>query len=294
MTSTRRQAILVTGGTGFVGSRFLEVASRRHELFAIARRPPAEPRPGVSWLTVDLDRPLDLERLPDRLDAVVHLAVSPRHREFPESALEQFRVNLASTAALLDHARRAGAESFVLVSSGSVYDATSGAPLREGDALAPSAYFAATKAAAELLLTPYAGLMATCSLRLFFPYGPGQTGRLIPGLVDRVRQGRPVELRGDRGGMRICPTYVDDVVEVLQAAVRARWRGVVNLGGPEVLSLREIARVIGGVVGVDPLFEHHEGPLLRFEPDLGRLRAAIDVSSFRTFPEGLRATLAAR
>ena len=36
-------------------------------------------------------------------------------------------------------------------------------------------------------------------LRLVAPYGPGQRNRLVPGLISRVQEGRPVTLREGAG-----------------------------------------------------------------------------------------------
>lgn len=291
MSSNRRPTVLVTGASGFVGARFLELASARHDLVAAVRRAPARSELPVEWLTLDLDGQIDAGRLPARLDAVVHLAVSRRHREFPASALQQFRVNLASTAGLLDHALRAGARSFVLMSTGSVYDAAGGELLREQEAVAPRDYFAATKAAAELLLTPYAGELAVSALRLFFPYGPGQRDRLIPNLIERVKEGQPVRLSGDAAGMRLCPIYVDDVVAVLEECLSAGWQGTYNLAGPQVLSLRSVSEAIAEALGTSAVFEEAPGPRLRFEPDLTRLASQMDLTGFRTFRQGVRTVI---
>lgn len=283
---------MITGATGFVGSRFIELVAQRHEIVATARRAPAPTGPQVDWVRLDLDNDIAAQSLPEPLDAVAHLAVSRRHRDFPESGMEQFRVNLASTAALLDHALKAGAKSFVLMSTGSVYDAASGQPLREQDRVSPSDYFAATKAASEMLLRPYAEHMAVCSLRLFFPYGAGQVARLIPEIVNRVREGRPVTLGGGGDGMKLTPIFIDDVVGILEQSVSEAWQGTYNVAGPEVLSLREIAEAIGEVLGKPPVFERAPGPTVTFEPDLTRLASRVDLAGLRTFQEGIRATLA--
>ena len=60
--------------------------------------------------------------LPSHIDGVLHLAQSHAYRDFPAGAVDMFRVNVASTASLLEYARRAGASRFYLASTGSVYE----------------------------------------------------------------------------------------------------------------------------------------------------------------------------
>ena len=131
---------------------------------------------GVRWIDHDLADDLP-DTLPSAVDAVVHLAQSPAYKHFPEGAPDVFAVNVASTFALLDYARRASARSFVLASTGGIYD-YSPAPIDEDAALAPSSHYFRSKYAAEVLMESYADLMATIALRFFFVYGPGQRGML--------------------------------------------------------------------------------------------------------------------
>src|SRR5262249_53125011 len=85
-------------------------------------------------------------------------------------------------------------------------------------------------------------------LRLFAPYGPGQAGRLIPELVRRIRQGEAITLPADGKGMRMAPTYVDDICTVIETALVEDWQGIFNVAAPAGLSLREIAELIGKVL----------------------------------------------
>lgn len=113
--------ILVTGVTGHLGCRALDMLCPGNEVHALVRAIPASVRHGVSYHTVDLSAEWSTDTLPSRIDAVVHLAQSRRFREFPEQSVETFRINVASTATLLDYAWRAGATRFILASTGGLY-----------------------------------------------------------------------------------------------------------------------------------------------------------------------------
>ena len=105
--------LAITGATGFVGGRLLELAlAEGHEVRALTRR--SQPaREGVTWVDGALDRPESLDELCRGVDAVIHVAGvinSPDPAGF-EAA------NVTGTAAMLEAAEKAGIRRFVHVSS---------------------------------------------------------------------------------------------------------------------------------------------------------------------------------
>ena len=244
--------ILVTGASGFVGGYLVPaLVAAGHETFALVRdaaRYGASEE--VSVVTADLGEPLELEALP-RVDAVAHFAQA--NVSLPDEAATLYRVNTASTLDLLEHARRSGASHFLYASSASVYGFGE-RPFREDDPLVPGNRYAVSKINAENLVASYRGSLATGVFRLVAPYGPGQTGRMIPAVIGRVREGKPVTLNGG-GRPRMNPIYVEDAVRVVLAALDCESDEVLNVGGDEVVGIDDIARVAGEACGREPVFE---------------------------------------
>jgi UDP-glucose 4-epimerase len=285
--------VLVSGATGFLGRHLVARLTERHEVLAIARRPaPAGLGKVAEWVLMDLSRPIDPARLPERVDAVVHLAQSERYREFPDGAEDLFAVNVASTFGLLDYARRAGASRFVHASSGSVYGA-SHEPLTEGSPLAPAGFYAASKAAAERLVESYAGLLHTVVLRPFFVYGPGQTGMLIPTLTERVLGRGVVEVVRDPG-MRLTPIYIEDAARACESALDLEGHQVCNLAGSEAVSVTQLVQLIGEAAGVTPQIRHLEGaPAGDFVADNARMKELLGGAPRVSLREGIGHVVAA-
>lgn len=248
--------ILVTGATGLLGSNLITALRGSHDVVAIARQPPGRSA-DVRWVTHDLRRPVLPDDLPSRIDVVIHLAQSRDFREFPSRALDTFAVNVASTALLADWACAAGARQLVVASTGGVYRSSS-TPHREDEAVGGAdalSFYAATKLAAESLARAYGAELVVTVLRPFFIYGRGQdAGMLFPRLVDSIRTGRPIFLDG-RDGMRFNPVHVSDAVRAVSAALDLDDSCVLNLAGPEVLSLRKAVELLATALGVEPVFE---------------------------------------
>jgi nucleoside-diphosphate-sugar epimerase len=263
-----------------------------HRLYCVVRQENTVLPPAVIPVVTDLAAGLRRPALPRHVDAVMHLAQSRHYRDFPEHANELYAVNTAATAALLEYAAEVGVGRFVLASTGTVYEPYGGR-LAEDMALSPTSLYSATKLAAEALMQGWRSRFAVCALRLFFPFGPGQTGRLVPRLVERIRAGRAVTLDGDADGLTLVPTFVDDVAAVFEAALQDDWNGIFNVAAPRAASLRELALAIGKVLGVEPRFERSgvaQAP--RIVPELCRLAERFEMSRFRPLEIGLAAALA--
>jgi len=105
--------IAVTGGTGFVGSRFIDVAVEAgHQVRALTRRP-QPPRPRVEWVEGSLADSDSLRRLVAGTNAVVHVAGVINTRDPAEFE----RGNVHGTLTMLAAATASGVTRFVHVSS---------------------------------------------------------------------------------------------------------------------------------------------------------------------------------
>ena len=86
-------------------------------------------------------------------------------------------------------------------------------------------------------------------------YGPRQRRDMfLPRLIDRVRAGESIRIDTE-GGIRVNPIFVDDVARLLAQLVAVPTPAVMNVGGPDVVSIQEIANSIGELVSNRPIFE---------------------------------------
>jgi UDP-glucose 4-epimerase len=281
--------VLLTGASGFVGGYLASaLVSAGHDVHALVRHPSAYDAPdGVTLLGADLER-LDSDALP-RVDAIAHFAQA--NVPFPDEAGTLYAVNTASTLVLLEHARKCRAQRFLYASSASVYGFGE-RPFTETDPVSAHDFYATTKINSEQLVGTYGGFFGTAVFRLVAPYGPGQRGRMIPGVIGRVREGRPVTLSGG-GRPRMNPIYVADAVRAAVAALELEGNHVVNVAGEEVVGIREIATIAGEALGLEPLFEASEssvtGDLI---VDIARMKKSLAPDPLISFHEGLRRTVA--
>lgn len=254
--------ILLTGVHGLLGRQLAEQLHHRgHEVWGVARKLVPGDTSGVTLVEIDLSEKFCSDELPNDVEIVIHLAQSSRFRDFPDSAIDVFNVNIASTARMLDYAKQVGAKHFVYASSGGVYGNGSQA-FKENAAVEPAGklgYYLGSKACGEILVQSYASLFKVTIIRPFFIYGPGQDrSMLIPRLMDSVALGKPISLQGSKG-IHINPVHVEDAAATVIATLDARQGAIYNVAGPDVLSIRQIAEVMGEHLGKAPMLEQAEG-----------------------------------
>jgi UDP-glucose 4-epimerase len=278
--------ILLTGGTGMLGRQVIPRLAGAHEVFVLARGEQPDPAAEVRWVHHDLSVPVDRATLPDRIDAVVHLAQSQRYMEFPEGAEDIFAVNVQSTSGLLEYARRAGARCFVLASTGGVYE-PSAEPIPESAPVAPSNPYTRSKRIAELLLDDYASELGGVVLRFFFVYGPGRRPTLVSRLAERILAGEQIQIEGDPG-MRINPIFAEDAARAVEAAVELNEGMTINVAGRETVSVSELATRLARALDREPSLTHTgDAPPADLVADTSLMRAKLGVEPEKALDEGL-------
>jgi UDP-glucose 4-epimerase len=280
--------VVVTGANGFIGRHLVADLGERHEVVALTRgAPPVDLAGAAEWLQQDLVEPLDPAHLPQRIDAVIHLAQSRRYKDFPGGARDIYAVNVDSTFRLLEWAHTAGAQAFVLASTGGVY-AYASRPVREDDPLRLANLYFRSKYAAEVLLEAYAELLRPVILRPFFVYGQGQRDMFIPRLAERIVAGEEIVVEGNPG-IRINPMHVEDAVRVFEPALTGTVSSPINIAGPEVASITELVAALGEATGVQPVVRHRaadvDGDLIA---STERMRSELGVAPRIGLAEGLR------
>jgi len=113
MAGSRQKTIAITGATGFVGSRMLDLAVREGYAARALTRRKQDDRPGIEWVRGALDNKDSLARLCTGADMVLHIAgvVNAPDRTGFESG------NVTGTLAVVEAAKQAGTKRFIHVSS---------------------------------------------------------------------------------------------------------------------------------------------------------------------------------
>lgn len=247
--------ILLTGASGLLGSHLLPLLAGDHQVYSVGRTsvPTTEKMPPI-----DLANSWSTEGFPKSIDTVIHLAQSPRYRDFPQGAEEVFNVNSASTAKLLEYARTARAQRLILASTGGIYRSGASPVTEDSELLGPAelGHYFSTKLAAEMIAGNYRQFMDVHVMRIFFMFGPGQKRDMfLPSLVGRISRREPVQLNGENG-ICINPVHAMNAAMAVKALAVFGGPKTINIAGQQALTIREIANEIGSHLRQKPSFEH--------------------------------------
>lgn len=203
--------VLVTGGTGFVGSHLVEALLARGEAVRCLVRSPRRLR----WLAgLDADivagdctRPETLGPALRGVDCVIHLAGTT----FAPTEGAYFEHNAGGTKNLLDACLASGAvERFVMVSSqAAAGPGTRRRPARETDTPRPLTAYGRSKLAAERHCLNAANRLSVGILRPSAVYGPRDTA-FLP-YFRLVKRGFLIEFGSGEREISLC--FVNDLVE---------------------------------------------------------------------------------
>jgi len=257
--------VLVTGGLGFLGHALtLNLLSAGHRVTVMSRgRADAKPVPGADLVIGDVR---DRSRLGEvvrtgEFEGVCHLAAVTSGRDSLADPLTYFDVNAGGTLnllAALDKGRKPVA--VVLASTNIVYGSAQVGALSESLGVHPESPYAASKVAAEHMVTAYAatGAIGASVLRCFNIAGAvdgvGDTdnARIIPNVFRAMTGQLPhVTLNGDGSAVRDF-VHVADVADAFRLALTRAKPGenqLYNVGSGVGVSMAEVVATAERVTG---------------------------------------------
>ncbi len=256
--------LVVTGGAGFIGSQFIRAWSAWH---------PADSVTNIDALTYagSQDRLAELARgeryrfcradigdgqaigpLLEGCETLVHFAAETHVDRSIADAAPFLRTNVEGTYVLLQQARARGVKRFVHISTDEVYGPVLDGAVDERAPLSPRSPYAASKAAADLLVQAYRDTygLPTIVVRPTNIFGPWQLPeKFIPLCITNGCEGLPLPMYGD-GQQRRAWLYVSDFCEALRAILeRGPVGSVYNVGSGHERANLDTARAILSLLG---------------------------------------------
>jgi dTDP-glucose 4,6-dehydratase len=294
--------ILVAGGAGFIGSRFVKRVQRGgNDVVVLDKLTYSGNRanlPGdVEFHHGDIAEPDDVARAARGCDAIVNFAAETHVDRSILSAEEFGRTGFRGTQVLLEHIRESG-QRLVQVSTDEVYgDLEAGGSSSETDALNPSSPYSAAKAAGELLIPAYVRTYGVDALitRGSNTYGPNQyPEKFIPLFVTNLLDGEAVPLYGDGKQVRDW-LFVEDHCAGIELVLRQGATGeIYNVGGGDERYNIDVAEKLFELTGADRSLlrrvDDRPGHDRRYSIDTTKLRS-LGWAPQTDFEEGLRATV---
>ncbi len=257
--------ILVSGGSGFIGSFLCEALIARGDHVVcldnlqtgcVTNIAHLLTHPRFDFKPQDIELPLNSV---SDVDQIYNLACPASPVHYQTDPVRTMRTNVVGALNILELARRTGAR-VLQASTSEVYGDPKVQPQREDylgcvNSFGPRACYDEGKRAVEALFHDYARMYDTDIrvARIFNTYGPRMAeldGRVVSNFILQALAGEPITIYGDGSQTRsFC--FVSDLVEGLIRLMNAgpHMRRPCNLGNPQEFTIAQLAGLVTQMTG---------------------------------------------
>lgn len=304
-----RKRILVTGGSGFLGSHLCDhLLAAGHDVICVdnlqtGRKQNIAHQLGnarFEFMRHDVALPLHVE-----VDEIFNLACPASPDHYQADPIHTTKTSVLGALNMLGLAKRLNCRVFQ-ASTSEVYGDPFMHPQREDywgnvNPIGPRACYDEGKRCAETLFFDYHrrhGVDIKVA-RIFNTYGPRMNpddGRVVSNFIVQALRGEPLTIYGDGSQTRsFC--YVDDLIDGFSRlmASGAAFTGPVNLGNPTEFTIAELAEQVVEITGTSsrPVYKAlpQDDPRQR-RPDITLARDKLGWRPTTALREGLNRTIA--
>jgi len=294
--------VLLNGGLGFIGNRFIEKYSEDYEIIAYVREEDIINIQGLTNLKNVIleegnteDKKLSEIIFKHKPDAIVHLAALTGLKKCHDDPENAFKVNVFGTYNALNACSKTKSK-FIFISSREVYGDTEGDKSSEDAPLRPNNVYGITKKIGEEIVQ----LMSKkhefdfTILRLTNVYGPkgDQYGAQI--IIKDALFKSKIRILG--GNQSLNYVYVDDIVDLIDLVIKDERSSmqIFNVGSEDSITIEEFAIMV--IELLKKKIEKEYYPMRatetsRFNPDLTKLKNKLNYSTKTSLMEGLTKTI---
>jgi len=253
--------ILVTGGTGFIGSHLVKaLIKKRYKVLVLSQSlPKKENFPAqVKFYKVNIcSGKIDEIFKKERPKIIYHLAAYLPRTAIEESSYNILNIetNILGTLRILEASRNYKIKKIIFSSSAAIYGDPTSVPTPETYQANPMTLYGLAKFTAERLFEIYHQLynIPYIIFRYSNVYGPGQRytgkqGNLIAYFVDKISGNKQPVINGDGKQTRDF-IYIDDVIRANLLAIKENKVGIYNVGSGSGTSINEICYKICQIIG---------------------------------------------
>ena len=288
--------IIITGGSGFIGSYLATKLKKEHDVTIFdVKQNVAD----IDFIEGDVTNLDNVKKSITNCDLVIHLAAALGVVNVERDPVRTLDVNLGGTKNVLDACRANNIKKIMFSSSSEVYGEPVKVPIEETDKVIPITTYGVSKFGAEEYIKAYSknyGIEYTI-FRLFNVYGAMQaTDWVLPEFVDKAILNQQISVHGDGSQVRaFC--YVSDVADAFQSALTTANGEIINIGNnTSPISIKELGEKIISLTNSKsnikfiPFEEskRNRTEIMKRIPDIGKAKRVLNYSPKISLDEGIQ------
>jgi len=256
--------LLVTGGAGFIGSNFIRYIIKKYSDYKIINLDKLtyagnldnlkdiENNSNYTFVKGDICDRRIVNELSKDVNAIVNFAAQSHVDRSIIDASDFIRTNIDGTYNLLEATKRYNISRFVQASTDEVYGSIEEGSFKETSPLSPNSPYAASKAAADMLVHSYRvtfnlPVIVARSSNNFGPYQYPE--KIIPLFITNALEDKPLPLYGDGMNVRDWLYVIDNCEGIDLILHRGREGEIYNIGGGNELRNIDLTRMVLKILG---------------------------------------------
>jgi len=300
--------ILITGGAGFIGSEFVRQSVKKGYNIAVVDKLTyagdlerlGEVNGKYKFYKADICDKRIIEPIfkKEKPQIIVHFAAETHVDRSIRDAMSFIETNVLGTQVLLKVSKDCGIKKFVHISSDEVYGEIRRGKFSEDSPLRPNSPYAASKAAADLLIKAYIRTynFPAIIIRPSNNYGPWQyPEKLIPLAILKLLRNEKVPVYAKGKNVREW-LYVEDCANaILKVLEKGRLGQIYNIGSNQERQNIEVVRSLLKILNADETKIHfikdRPGHDIRYKLNWRKITKETAWKPRVKFEEGIRFTV---
>ena len=299
--------ILVTGGTGFIGSNLCQkLIEQGHYVICLDNNFTGSmnnirdlmSNPNFEFIRHDITESIYLE-----VDQVYHLACPASPKAYQYNAIKTIKTNILGTLNALGIAKRTKAK-ILITSTSEVYGDPKISPQTEeywgnvNPIGIRSCYDEGKRVAETLMMEYYRNHDTDIRIaRIFNTYGPRMDkndGRVVSNFINQCLENKNITIYGDGSQTRsFC--YIDDTVDgLIKLMNQTETIGPINIGNPYEMSIKELSEKCLTMIDTTSKIEYKELPQddpMKRQPDISKAKKYLNWIPQVNLDDGLQKTI---
>lgn len=264
--------ILITGGTGFIGSKLAYFLKKKKNKVVILDKKIEKKKKilnGIKILKTDLTSKKSLAKIRIKKGyTVLHLAGQPSAAESFKFPIDDLNKNIIGTVNLIEWCKANKVKKIIYASTFNVYEENAKKPkLSENNNNQLKSLYAISKFSAENYIKVYCSYLGIKwnIMRMFNVYGPGQDPKnnflgMISIFLNMARKKKIINVKGSLKRFRDF-VYIDDVIDAWYRIIidKKNYNKIYNVGSGKKTTLKKLFKNISLIVKKKLIIKEKKG-----------------------------------